>query len=194
MGDFMRLDSFSFGTIRKDYDRLDTMREKVIAESRSVIKLSKRVIYSIHRKDNLQARKHMALIKEAVKRLKSAAREPELKYAGIVRAALQEYVEAAGLYELLAKGTLPTVKKLGVDNESYLMGLCDLTGELGRSAVKAATDKDMKRFDEIKDFVLQLQGQLIQFDFRNGELRRKYDSVKYTVKKLEDMAFDLRDA
>lgn len=27
-----------------------------------------------------------------------------------------------------------------------------------------------------------LQGQFLQFDLRNGNLRRKYDSLKYTLK------------
>ena len=31
----------------------------------------------------------------------------------------------------------------------------------------------------------------MQFDFRNGNLRKKYDSLKYTLKKLEQIIYEL---
>lgn len=37
----------------------------------------------------------------------------------------------------------------------------------------------------------QVFEQLLQFDFRNGPLRRKYDGVKYAVKRLEDVLYEL---
>lgn len=36
-----------------------------------------------------------------------------------------------------------------------------------------------------------LHGQLIMFDFRNGPLRKKYDSVKWNLKKLETILYEL---
>lgn len=33
--------------------------------------------------------------------------------------------------------------------------------------------------------------QLIKFDFRNGPLRKKYDSVKYAVRRLETLLYEL---
>lgn len=33
--------------------------------------------------------------------------------------------------------------------------------------------------------------QLIKFDFRNGPLRKKYDSVKYAVRRLETILYEL---
>jgi hypothetical protein len=32
---------------------------------------------------------------------------------------------------------------------------------------------------------------LIKFDFKNGPLRQKYDGVKYAVKKLENILYEL---
>ena len=31
----------------------------------------------------------------------------------------------------------------------------------------------------------------MQFDFRNSELRRRFDGVKYTVRKLENLAYEV---
>jgi len=41
-----------------------------------------------------------------------------------------------------------------------------------------------------RQLVEALNGQLIKFDFRNGPLRRKYDSVKYAVKRLEELLYE----
>lgn len=32
---------------------------------------------------------------------------------------------------------------------------------------------------------------MLEFDFRNGNLRRKYDGLKYTLKKLEDITYEM---
>lgn len=36
-----------------------------------------------------------------------------------------------------------------------------------------------------RDLVESIMGQMLQFDLRNGSLRKKYDSLKYTLKKME---------
>lgn len=36
-----------------------------------------------------------------------------------------------------------------------------------------------------------LNGKMLEFDFRNGPLRRKYDGLKYAVKAIEDIYFEL---
>ncbi len=34
-------------------------------------------------------------------------------------------------------------------------------------------------------------GQFLQFDFRNSPLRKRYDGLKYTLKKLENTLYEL---
>jgi hypothetical protein len=36
----------------------------------------------------------------------------------------------------------------------------------------------------------QLNGKMLEFDFRNGPLRRKYDGLKYALKLVEDIVFE----
>jgi len=33
--------------------------------------------------------------------------------------------------------------------------------------------------------------EMMKFDFKNGQLRRKYDGVKYAVKKCENILYEL---
>lgn len=37
----------------------------------------------------------------------------------------------------------------------------------------------------------ELFGELVQFDFRNGPLRKKFDGVKYDVRKIDDILYEL---
>lgn len=57
--------------------------------------------------------------------------------------------------------------------------------ELNRYAVLRATARDIDGVLRCRDVCDQLFGQLMLFEWRNGNLRRKFDAVKYTVKKLE---------
>ena len=36
-----------------------------------------------------------------------------------------------------------------------------------------------------------LMGIFLKFDFRNGSLRKKYDSLKYTLKKVENTLYEM---
>jgi predicted translin family RNA/ssDNA-binding protein len=81
--------------------------------------------------------------------------------------------------------------ELGVEPEEYLLGLCDLTGELVRYAVRKGTAKDKRAVQNARDMVDGINGELLQFDLRNGELRKKYDSVKYNLQKIETVLYDL---
>ena len=37
-----------------------------------------------------------------------------------------------------------------------------------------------------------IYGELLKFDFRDNEIRRKVDAVKYELRKLEDLVLDLK--
>lgn len=44
---------------------------------------------------------------------------------------------------------------------------------------------------QARDLTEGLMGQFLQFDFRNGSLRKKYDSLKYVLKNLENTLYEL---
>ncbi|KUF77745.1 hypothetical protein AM587_10006889 [Phytophthora nicotianae] len=59
------------------------------------------------------------------------------------------------------------------------------------TAVVKATAREVDEVKRCKDMVEAISGELIQFDFRNGPLRRKFDSVKYNLRKLENTLYEL---
>ena len=183
----MMLDKKEFEKIRKELESFDKNREVVISVSRDVIQISKQIIYSIHRGDISGAQNLISSIK---KRLKDLPQDKFDTNMDIV--AKQEYVEALCFFEFVKNQRLPSRKELDVDINPYLLGLCDLTGELVRFAVNdVIKNKDKGLIYKVKDIVEEIYGEFLGFNLRNGDLRQKFDSIKWNLKKLEDIVYDL---
>ena len=176
-----------FESLRKQIKKNDELREKIIVGSRPIIKDSKVAIYFIHKGDMKQAE---SLIKKAQKSLKELSK---LDYsAGAYDVALQEYIEAVAYLNFVKQGKLISDKELNVDEENYLLGICDLTGELGRRAVYSVVDEKYKEVEKIEKFVSEIYKEFLKFEFRNSELRKKSDSIKWNLKKIEEIMYDLK--
>ncbi len=187
------LNKQDFALIRKELSLYDKKRDDIIKKSRDVVSLSKKVIYSVHRLDMKSAEADAKKMKEALKELsKMMGGDALLLSQGSFKVAEQEFVEAMCFFEFVKNAKIPTSRELGVENENYLAGLCDLTGELVRKAINSAIKEDYGTSVIIKDFVSGLYGEMMLFDFRNGDLRRKFDSIKYDLKKLEDLVLQLK--
>lgn len=177
----------------KDRENFDTQRELLIKTSRDVLKLSKQLIYALHRDDIKGATKFKVQIKQVTAKLsKIANQRVELNSVGAYKVAMQEYVEALCYYGYVVNKKMPTRKELKVSTHHYLLGACDLTGELVRKAINDAIKGNMNSAMDIKGVVEELYGELIKFDFRDGELRKKFDGIKYDLKRLEDIALSIK--
>ena len=182
-----------FKNMLKDREKLDNKRELLIKKSRDVLKLSKQVIYALHRGDKKNGKALVTKIKKSFTDLnKIVGKRCELHNVGAFRVAKQEYVEALCYYDFVVNKKIPTHKQLKVSSTIYLLGVCDLSGELVRKAMNDAIKGDMKSALYIKEVVEMLYGELLKFDFREGDLRKKFDSIKYDLKSLEDVALSIK--
>lgn len=186
------LDKKDLETIKRGIDAIEKERDTVIRTSRDVVKLSKKVIYALHRNDTASAGKAVAEMDKVFKALSASAKSPKILSSGSYKVAVQEYVEAFCFYELMKNNRIPANSKLKLDPEFYLMGLIDLTGELVRKAINSAIKGDYKTSVRLKELVSELYDELLLFDFAGGELRKKFDSVKYDLKKLDDLVLSLK--
>jgi predicted translin family RNA/ssDNA-binding protein len=181
-----------FEQMRKELELYDDKREQLIKAGRDIIKLSKQIIYSIHRNELKIAEQNIKTIKEQIRVLSDKVKKDPKLDIGSFKQAVQEYVEAVAYYQYMKNKKLATRKELGVDSEYYLLGICDLTGELVRNAVNAGIKGETDSAVEIKEFVEGLYDELMQFDLRNSELRKKVDQVKWDLKRLDDLVFTLK--
>lgn len=182
------LNKSEFRKIRNEMHNLDVIREDIIQTSREVINLSKQIIYAAQRNEIKNASPLIKKINDKIKKLRKINIDID---ANINAVAFQEYVEAIAFYEFVKSKKIPTRASLGVSAEDYLSGLCDLTGELVR---KAVYDVIHKKFDEaarIKELVHDIYGEFLKLHLRNGELRKKSDSIKWNLKKLEEVMYDI---
>lgn len=175
-----------FKDIGKELKKFEEEREKLIQKSREIITLSKQIIYSIHRNDYKKAEGLTKTIKTRIKNLPNNSYDMNMD--GVAK---QEFVESIAFYEFAKHNRIPTRKELNVDMEPYLSGLCDLTGELVRKAVNSAINKDAKDVIKIRKFIDDFYGEMLMFDFRNGDMRKKFDSIKWNLKKVEDIILEI---
>ncbi|MBN2454806.1 hypothetical protein JXB11_04655 [Candidatus Woesearchaeota archaeon] len=183
------IDRKEFARMRKGLEKADSLYEAVFSQSRGIVRLSKKVIYSVHRGELGKAAGYVNKITQEVAKLrKNCPPEflPQLKIAE------QEFVEAVCFYNLLRNGTIPGVNTLKVMPTHYLLGLCDLSGEVARKAINAAIEGDDSTALKMRKFVELLYDEMMQFELRNGELRKKFDGIKYDLKRLEDVALHIK--
>jgi len=177
--------------MKAEMANFDLNREKVIKKARDVIKLSKKIIYSIHR-NNIDEGLIKEIKKEKEELEKYIKKNKGLYYEGSFKVAIQEYVEAMLYYGFVKSKKVFSRKELEVQSYYYLLGLCDLSGELVRRAIHSATAGKYKDVEVIRNLVDDIYGTLLEFNIRENELRKKFDSIKYDIKKLDDLNYDLK--
>ena len=181
------IDKADFEKIRKEMDFFEERREQIIKTSREVIKLSKLIIYGIHKED----KDISSLVQKLKEKVDSLRTRGELQYSSFYKTAMQEYVEAVAMYDFLKNHKLPTQVELKVSAPDYLSGLCDLTGELMRKANNFLIKGLQKEAILTKELVDLIYGEFLALDIRDNDLRKKADQIKYNLRKLEDIALHI---
>ncbi|XP_070536107.1 translin-like [Ptychodera flava] len=78
-----------------------------------------------------------------------------------------------------------------LDLEDYLMGQLNLASELSRLAVNSVTAGDYGRPSRIAAFVAELDSGFRLLNLKNDSLRKRFDALKYDMKKVEEVVYDL---
>jgi predicted translin family RNA/ssDNA-binding protein len=75
--------------------------------------------------------------------------------------------------------------------EEYLLALISMVEELARLAVNSVTLGDFERPTQISNFIKELFSGFQLLNLKNDILRKRSDGIKYSVKKVEDVVYDL---
>jgi hypothetical protein len=85
-----------------------------------------------------------------------------------------------------------------LQNSDYLHGVVSLVNELSRLAINAVVETAKSGSNEgyylplqLANFVKEVQSGFMLLNLKNDSLRRRYDSIKYDSKKLEEIVYDL---
>ncbi|KAK4047437.1 Translin-1 [Microbotryomycetes sp. JL221] len=81
--------------------------------------------------------------------------------------------------------------KLILTTEDYLHSLISLLNELSRLAINRVTLGDFQAPLQYSKFAKELSTAFSILNLKNDSLRKRFDSIKYDVKKLEEIVYDL---
>ena len=181
-----------FDELQTTYKRYTKLRDQIIVISRDVLRNSKQAIFALHRDEMGSAEKSLAEAESKLLEIEEFFKEEErLKFEGSYKDCVEEYVEAKLFYEYLKTGNVGLKSEVSLAFDDYLGGICDLTGELVRKAVKSSIEKKFDEVKKIQEFVSNLYAEFLEFDLRNSELRKKSDQIKYALAKIEDILYRL---
>ncbi len=176
-----------FNKLLVEFEKHDQAREAVIISSRGVIKLSKKIISAVHRNNIEDAEKYKIDIE---KELSDMREKKDKAKTGSYSMAVQEYIEAILFLEYAKSGKILTSDDFNCTPDEYIMGLCDFVGELQRRSVIKVSKGDREEIKKIYVDVSNIYDGLLNFSFR-GEVRKKFDLVKYVMVRLEEIVLTL---
>ncbi|CAD7014685.1 translin [Ceratitis capitata] len=78
-----------------------------------------------------------------------------------------------------------------LDIEDYLMGILQMASELSRFATNSVTMGDYDRPLNISHFMANLNSGFRLLNLKNDGLRKRFDALKYDVKKIEEVVYDI---
>jgi predicted translin family RNA/ssDNA-binding protein len=176
--------------LKKEHEASNSERRQIISLSNIVLHDSKRVIFSLHREDRKKAEESLVEIEKIIKKLEEKFGFNRLKEEGSYKAALEEYVEAKALFLVVSGQKIDKFKKMNIQYDSYLGGICDLTGELVRRATNLAAAGELEEVEKIKEYINQIMAELVEFDMA-GYLRTKYDQARGNLRKIEQINYEI---
>lgn len=177
--------------LKKNYRTNESERRQIISASNNILFEAKKTIFALQRQDFTAAEKKLLEMEKALKNLEERFGFERLHREGAYKAAAEEYLEGKTFYLVINNKKIEVVKGLSLDYESYLGGICDLIGELVRYATNQAAKGKWTAVAKIKKTAEEIMAQLIDFDM-TGYLRTKYDQARGHLRKLEQMAYEIK--
>jgi len=132
-------------------------------------------------------------------------RDEVWKWKDLWSSPLRAAVFSVVLYRFLTDGalaSLPSVaEQLGIRDEwkdrfslvpeDYLHGVITVINELSRLAVNAVTLGDFEAPLRISAFAKEVFTGFSMLNLKNDPLRRRFDTLKYDIKKIEEVVYDV---
>ena len=168
--------------ISRYFEAKDQAREEALALTRVVIRRCGAAIRSIHRAEFDRAQELTDKAGDVLARITDLlADHPDVRYAGFVDGAEQEYAEARIVFSIITEQATPTPEEVGVEMTSYLGGLGDTTGELRRHILDLIRQGRPEEGEVYLEAMEEIYHLLMLFDYPDAitkGLRRKGDMAR----------------
>lgn len=177
--------------LKANYSKNGNERRKIISTSNDILFKAKKAIFAIQKLDEKSAETWFKEMETAFKDLEKTFGAERLAREGAYKAAAEEYMEGKTLWQAVRGKNIEVVKDITFDYESYLGGICDMIGELVRYATNQAAAGKFTAVAKTKKIAESTMEELADFDM-TGYLRTKYDQARSHLRKLEQMAYEIK--
>jgi translin len=165
----------SLTKVSKSLDAAQNSREYLIKNTRDVIISCSQSIIAAHKGDLDDAKKKL---QKAEKLLLENRKKADSESRRYLLTPEQEVVEASCFIAILENKSIPSIEDLKVSNESYILGLLDLIGELKRNVfdnIRNGKSKEASKIFEIMENLYLYLYPFAMYDKLVKEARKKLD-------------------
>ncbi|KAK3157673.1 hypothetical protein QOZ80_2AG0125930 [Eleusine coracana subsp. coracana] len=203
-----------FESFRAQLDESSTLRDRiraVVAEVESASRVATAALLLVHQPVPLadvlgKAKAQVEVIKGLYAQLPEILKEcpgQYYRYHGDWRSETQAVVSMLAFMHWLDTGGLlmhaEAQEKLGLssgefslDVEDYLTGLCFMSNEFPRFVVNRVTAGDYDCPRKVLSFLTDLHASFRILNLRNDFLRKKFDGMKYDLRRVEEVYYDVK--
>jgi len=169
-------------TILGNLEGVNGARERALAETRQVVRLSANTIRAVHRHEFDEAEQLLAQARELQTAFtRELTHYPNIYWSGYVLDAQKEFAEASIVLAVVAGRALPPPAALNVEDSVYLNALGEVAGELRRYALDSMRRGELERAERMLTIMDDIYGLLVTVDYPDavtGGLRRTTDMAR----------------
>ncbi|XP_004304447.1 PREDICTED: translin isoform X2 [Fragaria vesca subsp. vesca] len=203
-----------FEDFRAQLEESGTLRDRiraVVMEIESTTRLIHSGLLLVHQSRSTpevleKPKTQISVLKELYNRLAEIVRESPgryYRYHGDWKSETQTVVSLLAFMHWLETGTLllhteaeETLglngSEFGLDVEDYLVGICFMSNELPRYVVNQVTAGDYDCPRKVMKFLTDLHASFRLLNLRNDFLRKKFDGMKYDLRRVEEVYYDVK--
>ena len=171
---------------RKAFDAETAVRERALAQARTLTQHCARAIRAVHRDEKETAQQELAAAYELVSSLQSNLSDyQKTYYAGYTQDALKEYAEAQVTYAIIFNNPMPTPEKLGIEYATFLKGLAETNGELRRRCLDILRHGYSEEAERLLAFMDDIYAILVTMDYA--------DAITDGLRRLTDVARSINE-
>ncbi len=191
-----KLDAIS-EQIRLSFDARTAAREQALTQARTLTRHCANAIRAIHRDEAALIEENLGAARRLANELRSSLADyPDIFFSGYTQDALKEYAEASCVYALVYNNNLPGPGDLGLESNTYLLGLAEAAGELRRRCLDILRDGHSAEAERLLSHMDDIYAVLVTMDYPDaitGGLRRLTDVVRGVNERTRgDMTISLR--
>ncbi|MBN1280135.1 MAG: RNA-binding protein [Candidatus Thermoplasmatota archaeon] len=174
------------GKIDHHISEKEKVREDALRNSRDIIISCRRGIQQLHQNHLQDAEQYIHQASEKMKQLNAGVKNhPDLQHTGFVENAAQEFVEIHCLYNIMSDQELPDPDALQTTYSAYLLGLCDVVGELRRGALDFMLQGNASKAHEYLHHMDRIFDAIMSFDYPSAlvPIKKKQDMIRGLIEK-----------